>query len=454
MLQAHEAGLVHRDIKPSNLMVSDQGQVKVLDLGLALLHAVSDEHGELTGSNQGMGTTDYMAPEQGASAHGVDIRADVYSLGCTLYKLLAGRAPFSGSEYSTPYKKMEAHAQAPVPPLRDRRPEVPEELAAVLERMLAKAPADRFATPGEAAAALQPFTPGCNLPRLVAGEAPAGEFPGAETGPFGQPTPSLRHGSPLPATVYRPPALRRHLGWAAAIVVGAGLAAAVLVWWPHSRPESTAPRSRDWTPGKWHEVLDRPPEPVFWPAQARLPQPNQEGDWLINCNGPGYIRLGTVPPGVRYRIQVGFKNLMWPRGARWRGSVGLFFGYHEEPEGAAFQQLLLTSPGSNKGRFSLQRSTGRMKTLPDGGKQPEEHGLAGQDVPPAGDREYILEIEVGKNGPLVSARWDGAELADLRRLQQDRGAPPLNYYHGDFGITASGCSAELTRARILIFDKD
>ena len=106
---ADEHGLVHRDVKPSNLMVTPAGRVKVLDLGLALLHAAADEAGELTGSNQWMGTADYMAPEQGLDAHGVDIRADVYSLGCTLYKLLAGKAPFGGSDYNTPFKKMEAH---------------------------------------------------------------------------------------------------------------------------------------------------------------------------------------------------------------------------------------------------------------------------------------------------------------------------------------------------------
>src|SRR5205085_11414758 len=82
---AHQAGLVHRDIKPGNLMLTPDGVVKVLDLGLALLSQPAETGRELTGSGQVMGTLDYMAPEQGDDMHGVDIRADVYSLGATLY---------------------------------------------------------------------------------------------------------------------------------------------------------------------------------------------------------------------------------------------------------------------------------------------------------------------------------------------------------------------------------
>ena len=135
-LQAiREYGLVHRDIKPSNLMLSilpspsgrgaggegsegsgrgaggegGTGVVKILNLGLALLQSASlpsEQRGEVTTSGQIMGTTDYIAPEQATDSHHIDIRADIYSLGCTLYRLLAGRAPFSGKEYDTPLKKL------------------------------------------------------------------------------------------------------------------------------------------------------------------------------------------------------------------------------------------------------------------------------------------------------------------------------------------------------------
>jgi serine/threonine protein kinase len=155
---AHEQGLVHRDIKPSNLIVTPGGQVKVLDLGLALLQGGAD--GDLTRSSQVMGTLDYMAPEQASKGRCVDARADLYSLGCTLYKLLCGDAPFADSSLDTPLRKMMAHAQEPHPPLRSRRPEVPQALAAVVDRLMAKDPNRRFASAAEVAGALLPFTSG------------------------------------------------------------------------------------------------------------------------------------------------------------------------------------------------------------------------------------------------------------------------------------------------------
>jgi urea transport system substrate-binding protein len=152
----HERGLVHRDIKPSNLFLVEQRRVKILDLGLAVLRSEQASGSGLTEKGQILGTIDYMAPEQWEDSRAVDIRADIYSLGCTLYHLLAGKTPFASEDYSTLMKQMWAHAQAPVPPLRERRPEVPAPVVAVLERMLAKKPGDRFGTPGEAAAALEP----------------------------------------------------------------------------------------------------------------------------------------------------------------------------------------------------------------------------------------------------------------------------------------------------------
>src|SRR5205807_443411 len=95
---AHQQGMVHRDIKPHNLILNRKGRVQILDFGLARLgRAAADDTGEgITASGVIMGTPDYMAPEQTSSAHEVDIRADIYSLGCTLYHLLAGQVPFPG----------------------------------------------------------------------------------------------------------------------------------------------------------------------------------------------------------------------------------------------------------------------------------------------------------------------------------------------------------------------
>jgi serine/threonine protein kinase/WD40 repeat protein len=182
---AHEHGLVHRDVKPSNLIVSGTRTpvVKVLDLGLALLQERRGEaDSELSGEGQVMGTLDYMAPEQGDNSHEVDIRADVYSLGATLYKLLCGAAPFATERYATPLQKVTALAHHEAPPVRQRRPEVPAALAALLERLLAKKPADRPGTPQEAAAALEPFSRGCDLAALLARTAATPDAAPAKVG--------------------------------------------------------------------------------------------------------------------------------------------------------------------------------------------------------------------------------------------------------------------------------
>ena len=166
-LQAiHELGLVHRDIKPSNLMLTRQGQIKILDLGLARILREPAPDKEATSAGQTVGTADYMAPEQIGDSHGVDIRADIYGLGCTLYKLLSGHAPFGLLSNNSPMAKMTAHLQTPVPPLRPLRPEIPEPLEAIVQKMLAKSPADRFAIPADVAVSLGPFVAGCDLPAL------------------------------------------------------------------------------------------------------------------------------------------------------------------------------------------------------------------------------------------------------------------------------------------------
>lgn len=164
----HEQGLVHRDIKPQNLLVSRSGQVKILDLGLATLKGgAKSAEGELTADRQFLGTVDFAAPEQWESSRNVDIRADIYSLGCTFYYLLAGQTPFPSTKYSTLMQQMWAHSQAPLPPIRELRPDLPENIAAILATMLAKHRDERFAHPDEVAAALEPFTQDCNLKEYV-----------------------------------------------------------------------------------------------------------------------------------------------------------------------------------------------------------------------------------------------------------------------------------------------
>ena len=165
---AHERGMVHRDIKPQNLMVTRKGQLKILDFGLARFAAerapIDSPSGEAdadssTTTKAGMilGTPDYIAPEQVSDARAADIRADIYSLGCTLYFLLAGEPPFAKE---TILQKLASHAHEAPQPLRARRDDIPVELDAVLAKMLAKNPAERYQTPGELAKDLSALAKG------------------------------------------------------------------------------------------------------------------------------------------------------------------------------------------------------------------------------------------------------------------------------------------------------
>jgi serine/threonine protein kinase/tetratricopeptide (TPR) repeat protein len=151
---AFEQGMIHRDIKPQNLMLTPKGQVKILDFGLARVASEHKRGPGLTQDGAFMGTPEYMAPEQATDARTADIRSDIYSLGCTLYALLAGRLPFNED---TIVKLVLAHLEKEPRPLSEVRPDVPVGLSQVVARMLAKNPAERFQTPAEVARALSPF---------------------------------------------------------------------------------------------------------------------------------------------------------------------------------------------------------------------------------------------------------------------------------------------------------
>jgi eukaryotic-like serine/threonine-protein kinase len=150
---AHQAGLVHRDIKPANLLIDRKGAVKILDMGLARF---SQEEGDPLTRGEILGQPEYLAPEQGHDSHNVDIRADIYSLGATFYFLLMGEPPYA--EEKTLAKKLLAKTQRPPKPMLESRPDLPPELVAVIEKMMAVDPKKRYPTPIAVAEALSPWT--------------------------------------------------------------------------------------------------------------------------------------------------------------------------------------------------------------------------------------------------------------------------------------------------------
>lgn len=134
---AHSRGVVHRDIKPANLLMDREGTVRILDMGLARLESTTESGSGLTGTGQVMGTVDYMAPEQAVETRAADARADIYSLGVTLWFLLTGRPLYEGE---TLVKRLMAHQNHPIPSLRDGCPRAPVKLEAIFQRMVAKSP--------------------------------------------------------------------------------------------------------------------------------------------------------------------------------------------------------------------------------------------------------------------------------------------------------------------------
>lgn len=236
---AHKAGWIHRDVKPSNLLVDRKGRVRITDMGVARLTA--DDGDELTrqvedqrGEQTVLGSIDFMSPEQAYDAHDVDVRTDVYGLGATLYFLLTGKSPLAPG--TLPEKMLQLQRRTPTA-IRTLRPETPEDLDAVLHRMMSKRPESRYETTAAVAQALRAcrcWAPALTPPRLPPSrettlyDMTAEKSPGKEA----IKTPVPRPGRPstaempvLPLPDPEPPS-RRRPRW---LVWGACLAAAAVL---------------------------------------------------------------------------------------------------------------------------------------------------------------------------------------------------------------------------------
>lgn len=467
----HEKGRVHRDLKPSNLMLSSAGVVKILDLGLAALRVGEGAAGEdLTGHQQVMGTADYMAPEQWADIRAVDIRVDVYALGCTLHKLLTGRVPFGGSQYALGARKQIAHAEAPRPSVRATRADVPEELDAVVQKMMARAPGERFATPGEAAAALAPFAADVS----VWAELPR---PGGSTRPWGasgEPEPPAETRTHLnrTRTLIAPPARWRRYRWPAAVALLL-LSAGLLGWAltrepkpiedvkrqpedpvPQPQPKIELPRipeDKGPQPKEWYPVLRRDPARLYFPNPAgdNLVTPRPEANRVhVVTSSTALLGLGRADWAGGYRFRVGIRQ------TRWSGGAGVFIGYHPADINGRpvmrFQYFELR-PGP-KGEFTLTRARMNLNRAGDRLSMGDASDIVATSVGPlTDDIEHTLMVEVRTHG-LTVVTWNGVELRRLTQKEHNDCFSPADYL-GEFGTYSCQSQTWFGNAELMLFDR-
>jgi serine/threonine protein kinase len=274
---AHQKGLIHRDIKPSNLLLTPDGHIKILDLGLARF--LQDQIGDPSRTREGtaLGTPDYMPPEQFGNARAADARSDIYALGCTLYHLLTGRVPFPGTSLTA---KCRSHEEKEPPPVEELCPDAPAGLALVVQRMMAKHPGHRFQTAGELAEALSLNVSSSSLPVL-----------------------NLKNtidwrGSQLTFRGSSRPHDRSRLPWIVAGVAAAASVALLLVLaWPR-----LFPRGEEQLVDEQSDQKTTPPDGNGGPAL-----PNDPNVLTVAKAGPAKFRtvgeaLGKVKPGQTIRV--------------------------------------------------------------------------------------------------------------------------------------------------------
>ncbi len=296
---AFEKGMVHRDVKPHNLLLTrrpgpdGKPVVKLLDMGLALLSSSGEGDTEslVTQENVVVGTPDFMAPEQAMGARNADVRSDLYALGCTFYFLLTGRVPFPGD---TMMAKLIRHKLDEPEPVEKLRPDVPPLLAAVVRKLMAKLPEDRFQTPAELIAA------------LAGAGSESGPMPAAPPAPAAPPSDhsGTQTLTGLGDTADVPPprrrARRRAGPWVAGgfvVLLLAGASALVVHhFWARSE-EGPPEQARDPQPAP----VEPPPRKPSWPADlvARFnPERDTVSGQSRKVSWQGAVEIEVVPEGA------------------------------------------------------------------------------------------------------------------------------------------------------------
>jgi serine/threonine protein kinase len=460
----HHRTLIHRDIKPSNLMLTTTGLVKILDLGLARLGLSEPEKQERTPVGCAVGTYSYMAPEQATTGSQIDGRVDIYGLGCTLFKLLTGRAPFSGPEYDNAAKVLFAHGHVPLSTVAGF-PSIPEKLREVLLKMTAKDPAQRYRAGQDVAEALAPFsaeapsiqqTPLLERAKLDIEETPLRPLTLPLPAEFSHLTTSAldtRHDPPpTPSSVgkSKPKQSWAWVGWLfAAVVLASGSAA--LTW--HFLDVQPAFRDLDELPAfMYHALLDRPTLPIGYDNDDPLKWRFDKNLQTLDVKGADDL---LFPMGKtsrsRFSIETGITQ------APWKGNIGIFWGYRENADVKknktpdtefAWLQLIITEYHEDnvKGSYLMfLRGKGALFFNALGELRMKTHRKAGQDVVLPNPREKVFKIAV-QDKQLILARFDGIDLEKLCSAATNGLFEPESYA-GAIGLFTQGYSGTFSNAK-------
>jgi eukaryotic-like serine/threonine-protein kinase len=379
---AHARSWIHRDVKPSNLLVGRDGVVKLLDLGIAGKHREVDssdrpDRGDPP-SRMPLGTAEYMAPEQWQNFAAVDARADVFSLGCTLYRLLTGSVPFEGGQHRVASSEGIVVSAAKLA----ERTAIPRGLAKILERMLALCPEDRMASAAEVERELAKWARQAELPELVA------EVCG------GPRRPSTRRGIGLGKLS------RRRI-----LAAGATAAAVTLLLrWAFSEP---TPRLRRHV---WRDLVPVAPKLVAIEPDARFTCDSQiPARITVSSDELSIVHLGRSVSGI-FSVKVGLRQ----EGKS--PKAGLFFQGHfpeDEPQVFEFQSLELRPElavgGTSRGRIKwcrwrLLEVDNRLSARCD------PWGSADVEVQPSANGDELL-VTLGRRG-LPEVVWNDRPVAD------------------------------------------
>lgn len=309
---AHKNRLVHRDVKTSNLLFTARGRIKLLDLGLATI-STGAEDTKLSNESGPRGTADYMAPEQWQKSDNVTAKADLYSLGCTLFKLLTGSPPFRPLPQGIT-SLQQAHATLPIPAMSQFRQDVPIEIERLLSDLLAKDPDDRPASAQAVATTLERYTANANLSRLLREYCP--DLLEQEL-----PHHSLLHDDEPPRGLQRSMGRRTMLASAFATVAAVFLA---MQLWPHRVAPIDTLTWRDLSPVK--------------PFLIRV-SPNAAASFSSDSSGLSLVSEDTALLHLGNPLATAFRWQTTLQRHSWQQSAGIFFRLRKTgdgPDGSSF----------------------------------------------------------------------------------------------------------------------